>query len=89
MTVKEGIERLVKEGCIEIEGYHFNSSRKSIHTDFIEVAELDSIEALNSKAIEVHAMDMEDYDHTILANSSLSHEDLGYDDDVKVGVIVY
>lgn len=85
MNLQE-VKDLYKNEFTTFEVYQFTSKRHSIHTDFIR--ELESHEYNDESEVVTHQlMDGDDYNKTILANSSSSFSDI-YEDNDKILVIV-
>lgn len=91
-TKSQIIEKTNSANYVEI--YTKKNAQGEIHTDNLDSSvELDTIDNLpyNVKGevdVDIEIMDKEDYSHSVLANSSASWEDFGWEDDEKVAVII-
>jgi hypothetical protein len=85
MTIKEVREFLESKNYIDIDTYQYTGKRKSLHTDFIESVELD--ESTDYPTLDYQLLDMEEYDHSILANGAITHNDFGWDDNDKIVIV--
>jgi hypothetical protein len=88
----EDLKMLVKELKKQLKGqyaiaevYRYTDSRKRIHTDYIKSVGVDENED-NLVVDDYEIMNAEDYDNTVLANSSLSSND--FDDDVFPTLVI-
>lgn len=85
---KKEIAEMAKS-CVAVEFYtYMDNNHASLHTDSLQSVDIDVEDLPEEITADVHCMDMEDYDNTVLANVSVSHQDFGWSDGDKVLVVI-
>lgn len=87
MTLKECIQEVIKTPrCFdEIEVYRYKAGRRLIHGDYLQDMEIDAVP--EDTEAELYIMDRQEYDDTILANSSIRASEFMTEED-RIAVIV-
>lgn len=94
LTKKEIIERAKNVNEVEIYVQTDDYANHDFHSDFISSSlSLEHIDDLpydenGEVPVCIEIMDKEDYSNSIIANSSVSWEDFGWEDDDKIAIIM-